>query len=77
MIVWGWYKRGDGRLIMNKTIFFKCHTDGDMPDGFAGSSASITVNDIIKVEVHTCIGWIDVTDDFETTSNSMDYRFTI
>jgi len=55
---------------MNKTVFFKCHTDGDMPDG-------ITVNDIIKVEVFTCIGWIDVTDDFETTSNSMDYRFTI
>ncbi|AHK11114.1 hypothetical protein S14_2 [Shewanella sp. phage 1/4] len=55
---------------MSKTVFFKCHTDGYMPD-------DVILNDIIKVETHTCIGWIDVTEDFQETSNNVKYRFTI
>ena len=50
-------------------IEYKCEADFDLPE-------SVHLDDVKKVEVKTCIGWIDCTDDFTYTLNGNDYRFT-
>ena len=55
---------------MGTTIIFKCCNEGDTPEG-------LNINQLTKIESHTCIGWLDITEDFKYTLCDVKYRFTI
>jgi len=54
---------------MSKTLIYNCKEDHIQP-------AELYLAKIVKVECKTCIGYVDVTDEFEYTRNGNIYRFT-
>ena len=54
---------------MSKTLIYNCKEDHILP-------AELHQAEIIKVECKGCIGYVDVTDEFEYTRNGNTYKFT-